>query len=78
MNPAVLPFGVAGEENPYPSLSSYAPGGLVRLTPEGRVLHATSALAEMLGYADVKGLIGGNVIDLCTNPDDGRRLLLRL
>jgi PAS domain S-box-containing protein len=32
----------------------------------------------MLGHANVRALIGGNVIDFCINPDDGRRLLLRL
>jgi PAS domain-containing protein len=64
------------EEGLYPNLPSYAPGGFV--APDGRILHATPALAEMLGHADVGTLIGGNVIELCMNPDDGRRLLLRL
>ena len=72
------PLGVSEEEEAYPNLQSYAPGALVRLAPEGRILHATPALAEMLGHADVGSLIGGNLMDFCMNPDDGRRLLLRL
>jgi PAS domain S-box-containing protein len=74
----LLPFGMSQEEGPYPNLPSYAPGGLIRLAPDGRILHATPALADMLGHADVGALTGGNVIELCMNPDDGRRLLLRL
>jgi len=66
------------EEGAYANLESYAPGALVRLGPEGRILHATPAFAEILGHADVGSLIGGNLIDVCMNPDDGRRLLLRL
>ena len=46
--------------------------------PDGRILHATPAVAEMLGYADVEALIGANVIEFALNPEDGRRLLLRL
>jgi len=71
------PLGV-WEEGAYANLESYAPGALVRLGPEGRILHATPAFAEILGHADVGSLIGGNLIDVCMNPDDGRRLLLRL
>ncbi len=78
MKLAFLPFGVSQEEGPYPNLPSYAPGGLVRLAPDGRILHATPALAEMLGHADVEALIGADVIEFCVNPEDGRRLLLRL
>jgi two-component system cell cycle response regulator DivK len=32
----------------------------------------------MLGHADVGSLIGGNLIDVCMKPDEGRRLLRRL
>jgi PAS domain S-box-containing protein len=78
MKLAFLPVGGSQERGPYPNLPSYAPGGLVRLSPDGRILHATPALAEMLGYADVGALIGANVSDFCTNTEDGRRLLLRL
>jgi PAS domain S-box-containing protein len=78
MKLAFFPFEVTEEEGPHPNFPSYAPGGLVRLAPDGCILHATPALAEMLGLADVGALIGRNLIDLCMNPDDGRRLLLRL
>jgi len=77
MQPAFRPVG-GQEEGSYPNLPSYAPGGLVRLAPDGRILHATPALAEMLGHEDVGALTGGNLVQLCINPDDGRQLLLRL
>jgi PAS domain S-box-containing protein len=76
MKLAFLPFGVSQEEGPYPNLPSYAP--VVRLASDGRVLNVTPALAEMLGHADAEALTGGNIIEFCMNPDDGRRLLLRL
>jgi len=76
MKLAFLPFGVSLDEGPYPNLPTYAP--VVRLAPDGRILHATQAFAEVLGQTDAEALTGGNVIELCMNPDDGRRLLLRL
>jgi PAS domain S-box-containing protein len=78
MKLAFLPFGISQEDGPYPNLPSYAPGGLVRLAPDGRIMHATQALAEMLGYTDVAALIGANVVEFCVDPEAGRRLLLRL
>jgi two-component system, cell cycle response regulator DivK len=76
MKLAFLPFGGSLDEGPYPNLPSYAP--VVRLAPDGRILHATPAFAEVLGQTDAGALTGGNVIEFCMNPDDGRRLLLRL
>jgi PAS domain S-box-containing protein len=76
MKLAFLPFGVSQNEGPFPNLPSYAP--VVRLAPDGRILHATPAFAEVLGRADAGALTGGNVVEFCMNPDDGRRLLLRL
>jgi PAS domain S-box-containing protein len=78
MKLAFLPFVASQEDGPYPNLPSYAPGGLVRLAPDGRIMHATPTLAEMLGQTDVGALINANIIEFCVNPDAGRRLLLRL
>jgi len=46
------------------------PVGLYRTSPEGQLLEANLALAQMLGYPDTESLIKVNVKDLYTNPEN--------
>jgi two-component system cell cycle sensor histidine kinase/response regulator CckA len=47
--------------------------GLFRSTPEGRILDANPALAEILGYPHKDDLLAINLQDLYVNPSDGAR-----
>ena len=51
---------------------------VARISPAGDIVQATGSLAEMLGHADLRCLVGANIAELCAKPRDGSRLLTRL
>ena len=59
-------------------VASTRPGAVARISPAGDVVQATGSLAEMLGHADLRSLVGANIAELCAEPWDGSRLLTRL
>ena len=65
-------------EHRYRSLFEGVPIGLYRTTPDGRILAANPALAEMLGYADPGALLEVNAADLFLDPDRRVRQKARL
>jgi PAS domain S-box-containing protein len=60
-------------EERYRSLFEDIPVGLYRTTPEGQILDANPALAEMLGYPDRDSLLEVNAADTYVNAEDRRR-----
>ena len=55
----------------YRNLIYRIPVGLYRTTPDGKILEASSALVEMLGFPDFESLTFVNISDeLFVNPDD--------
>ena len=65
-------------EHRYRSLFEGVPIGLYRTTPDGRILAANPALAEMLGYADPGALLEINAANLFLDPDRRVRQKARL
>jgi PAS domain S-box-containing protein len=63
----------AAEER-YRSLFDRVPVGLFRTMPDGQILDANPAHAQILGYADRDALVGSNVEDHYANPEDRKRL----
>ena len=57
----------------YHQLFDTVPVGLYRTTPDGRILDANPALAEMLGYPDRQTLLAVNVVGIYLNPEDRHR-----
>ena len=54
----------------YGELFDSVPVGLYRATPQGKLLDANPALAEMLHYANATALLAVNMADLYINPMD--------
>lgn len=57
----------------YRRLFENVPLGLYRTTPEGRILDASAALVQMLGYPDREALMNIKSIDTYVNPQDRQR-----
>ncbi len=55
------------------TLFDRVPVGLLRVTPEGRILEANAALVQMLGYPDRATLVTRNVGELYVDPAHHRR-----
>jgi PAS domain S-box-containing protein len=60
-------------EERYHGLFDRVPVGLLRSTPEGRILDANPAFLNMLGYPDVGSLRRVSTVDLYVNPEDRKR-----
>jgi len=70
--------GPCDPEPNYWDLFSEVPVGLFRITPEGRVMDANSALVEILGYPNRESVLAINALDLCADPMQREQLLDRL
>jgi len=57
----------------YQRLFERVPVGLYRTAPDGRILDANPALAQMLGCGDPQTLLGVNAADFYLDPEDRRR-----
>ena len=57
-------------EKRYRNLFERVPIGLYRTAPDGRILDANQAMAQMLGYADVPSLLKVNANSLFLDPAD--------
>ena len=55
------------------SLFNGVPVGLCRMTPRGQILDANPALAQMLGFSDIRTLLRANAADFYINPEDRSR-----
>ncbi len=55
------------------SLFNGVPVGLCRMTPRGQILDANPALAQMLGFSDIRTLLRANAADFYINPEDRPR-----
>jgi len=62
-------------EQRFHSLFTNVPVGLYRTTPEGRLLDANPALAQMLGYPDRESLLDFQVSDLYADAQERARAL---
>jgi diguanylate cyclase (GGDEF)-like protein/PAS domain S-box-containing protein len=60
-------------EERYRSLFDGVPIGLYRTTPAGRMLDGNESLVRILGYPDLKTLLGSNVGDIYFDPEDRLR-----
>jgi hypothetical protein len=58
----------------YRSLSDGVPVGLFRSTPDGRLLEANPAFAQILGYPDREALLAVPASALYVDPEERRRL----
>jgi PAS domain S-box-containing protein len=65
-------------EERYRSLFDRVPVGLYRETPEGKLLDANTALAQMLGYPNREALLGVSVAEHYASPQDLQRWLALL
>lgn len=57
----------------YKSLFNGVPVGMYRTTPEGQILNANLAMAEMMGYPDREALLEANAVDSYAHTEDRRR-----
>ncbi len=60
-------------ESRYQRLFERVPVGLYRVSPDGQILDANPALAEMLGYEDRAALLDANAADFYTSPEARRK-----
>jgi len=62
-------------ESRYRSLFDGVPVGLLRTSPEGRILDANPALVEMFGFPNRDALLGTNINDLYVDPQERQEAL---
>jgi diguanylate cyclase (GGDEF)-like protein/PAS domain S-box-containing protein len=62
-------------EEKYRSLFERVPVGLYQTTPQGKIMDANPALAEMLGYADREFLLGVKASDIFVSDQDRKEQL---
>lgn len=60
-------------ERRYEDLVKNLPVGIYKTTPEGKIINGNKALADILGYSDVKKLRTINAFDLFVDPDDRKK-----
>lgn len=56
-------------ENRYSTLFDRVPVGLYQITPQGQIIEANPALAELLGYSDRQALLNVNAVDVHVEAD---------
>jgi len=57
----------------YEDLVKNLPVGIYKTTPKGKIIDGNEALAEILGYTDIKKLRTINAFDLFVNPEDRKK-----
>lgn len=67
-----------GTEQRYRTLVERSPAGVTIVTPEGRVLEANRAAAEILGFDSVEQLRGRSVVELHRHPANREAFLKQL
>jgi len=60
-------------EQRYRSLFEGVPIGLYRSTPEGKRIDGNPAVADILGYPNIKSFLEDTVVDSYENPEDRRK-----
>jgi two-component system cell cycle sensor histidine kinase/response regulator CckA len=69
---------VLASETKYRTLFEGVPVGVYRTTPDGKVLEANPALAQMLGYENVGGTLAINTDDVYVDPEAHKKWQARM
>ncbi|MFW6196419.1 MAG: PAS domain-containing protein [Thermoplasmatota archaeon] len=65
-------------EKRYKDLITNLPVGIYKTTPEGKIIDGNEALADILGYSDVRKLRRIDAFDLFVNPEDREKWMERI
>ncbi len=65
-------------ERRYEDLVKNLPVGIYKTTPDGKIIDGNEALAEILGYSEVKKLRTVNAFDLFVDPGDRKKWMKRI